>query len=152
MSDDRPQDGVSSEYRKFGVLVAAFVIVVLAVAVLRPLIFEHIIPAILGLGATLPAAEPPTGPMAPLPPMPTALPPMAYPAPADPTAPPPEPTPTLASPTAVPPSEPATHTVQQGETLYQLAALYDVSVADLAAANGIDNPNQLAVGTVLIIP
>lgn len=155
MSDDRPQKGVSSEYRKFGVLVAAFVVVVLAIAVLRPLIFNQIIPAILGLGETPLPAEPPADLMVPVVPVPPTQPPAAYPAGTAPTAtllPPPSPTLIPAEPTAPPPPEPTTHTIQQGETLYQIAALYGVSVADLAAANDIVNPNQIAVGTVLVIP
>ncbi|MEZ5167258.1 MAG: LysM peptidoglycan-binding domain-containing protein [Acidimicrobiales bacterium] len=44
------------------------------------------------------------------------------------------------------------HTVRAGETLSQIAATYHVSTAALAKANGIDDPDRLAVGTKLTIP
>ncbi len=43
------------------------------------------------------------------------------------------------------------HVVQSGETLGYIAELYDVSVADIAAANGITNLDSLDVGQELII-
>ena len=45
-----------------------------------------------------------------------------------------------------------THTVQRGETLASIAAKYGVTVADIVAANGISNPNMIAVGQELVIP
>jgi predicted RNase H-like nuclease (RuvC/YqgF family) len=45
-----------------------------------------------------------------------------------------------------------THTVQRGETLASIAASYGVTVADMVAANGISNPNLIAVGQELVIP
>jgi LysM repeat protein len=54
------------------------------------------------------------------------------------------------------PAEPATteviHTVQSGDTLSQLAEFYNVSVEDIAAANGITNIDTLSAGQQLIIP
>ena len=47
---------------------------------------------------------------------------------------------------------PATHTVAQGENLYRIALTYGLAYQDLAAANGIANPDQLSVGDVLSIP
>ncbi len=44
------------------------------------------------------------------------------------------------------------HTVQEGETLTQIATDYDVSLEALAAANNIINPQQVVAGTVLVIP
>lgn len=44
------------------------------------------------------------------------------------------------------------HTVQRGETLASIAAQYGVTVADIAAANNITNPNLISVGQELIIP
>lgn len=76
----------------------------------------------------------------------------------------PTPTPTLnalarvasAVPTAtatVPPSPtPVTYTVQPGDTLGAIAAELGVSVEDLMAANGLTNPDTLAVGQVLVVP
>jgi LysM repeat protein len=57
--------------------------------------------------------------------------------------------------TLVPPNDPnapTTHTVQAGESLGVISQLYDVPVADIMAANGIDNPNFIQVNQVLIIP
>ena len=44
------------------------------------------------------------------------------------------------------------HVVQAGETLSLIAALYGVSVADIAAANNIADVSVINVGQVLIIP
>lgn len=63
------------------------------------------------------------------------------------TTPTPQPTPTPL-PTAVP----VTYVVQFGDTLYQIAARYGVSIVELAQLNGITNYDQLSVGHVLTIP
>lgn len=47
----------SDEWIRFGVLTVVMIGVVLVVAISRPLIFEHIIPVILGEGFLLPQAE-----------------------------------------------------------------------------------------------
>lgn len=47
---------------------------------------------------------------------------------------------------------PVNYTVQPGDTLSNIAARYDVSLEDLMAANGLTDPNILAVGQELIIP
>jgi LysM repeat protein len=60
------------------------------------------------------------------------------------------PTPATLTPTASP--TPNVHVVQAGETLSAIAAIYDVSVQALQAANGIDNPLLLQAGQELIIP
>jgi len=52
-------------------------------------------------------------------------------------------------PTAVPAQS---HTVQAGETLTAIAQRYNVTVQAIVAANNITNPDRVAVGTVLIIP
>ena len=44
------------------------------------------------------------------------------------------------------------HMVRSGDTLSELAAKHGVSVAELAEANGIDDPNRVAAGTKLVIP
>lgn len=46
----------------------------------------------------------------------------------------------------------AVHVVQRGDTLLSIAAQYGVSVADIAAANNIQNRNILRIGQQLFIP
>jgi len=48
--------------------------------------------------------------------------------------------------------EPVLHTVQAGETLNIISQQYDVSIDDIMAVNGMDNPNFIAVGQQLTIP
>lgn len=55
------------------------------------------------------------------------------------------------SPTSAEPG-PGTHIVQAGDTLGQIGLRYDIDVEAIMSANGIDNPNFLAVGQELIIP
>jgi lysozyme len=50
-----------------------------------------------------------------------------------------------------PPSQ-RTYTVKSGDTLYAIAIRFNTTVAAIAAANHIANPNQISVGQVLIIP
>lgn len=58
------------------------------------------------------------------------------------------PTPTVTpTPTCTP-----THTVQAGENLYRIALRYGLTYQELAAANGIANPNAIQAGMVLTIP
>jgi nucleoid-associated protein YgaU len=45
-----------------------------------------------------------------------------------------------------------THTVQRGETLASIAAVYGVTVEAIVAANGITDPDLIAVGQELVIP
>lgn len=47
---------------------------------------------------------------------------------------------------------PVRHTVLPGQTLYRIAQIYGVTPDALAAANGISDPTQLAVGQELLIP
>ncbi|MGH2537413.1 MAG: LysM peptidoglycan-binding domain-containing protein [Candidatus Promineifilaceae bacterium] len=44
------------------------------------------------------------------------------------------------------------HVVQEGESLEQIALRYGVPLQELAAANRLVNPHQLAPGTQLLIP
>ena len=46
----------------------------------------------------------------------------------------------------------ASHTVQAGETLSDIAARFGVSVNSLARANGISNPNLIVAGTAVSVP
>ena len=45
-----------------------------------------------------------------------------------------------------------TYTVKRGDTLSGIASKYHVTVAGLASANGIKNPDLIRVGQVLTIP
>jgi LysM repeat protein len=47
---------------------------------------------------------------------------------------------------------PATYTVQAGDNLFRIALRFGISWQELAAANGITNPESLQVGEVLNIP
>jgi len=57
-----------------------------------------------------------------------------------------------AEPTAVPPGQPATHTVQAGETLSSISVQYGVSQEAIAAANNITTDSVLTVGQSIVIP
>lgn len=45
-----------------------------------------------------------------------------------------------------------THKVKPGDTLYAIAIRYNTTVAAIASANNIANPNNIKVGQVLVIP
>lgn len=55
-----------------------------------------------------------------------------------------------ATPTATP--EALTYVVVQGDTLGRIARAYGVSVQELASLNGIEDPNRISIGQVLVIP
>jgi LysM repeat protein len=57
----------------------------------------------------------------------------------------------LPSPTS-PPAVAQTYVVQEGDTLALIAQQFGVSVAALQAANGIDDPDEIILGTTLVIP
>jgi tetratricopeptide (TPR) repeat protein len=68
---------------------------------------------------------------------------------------PPTPVPTatpkpIPSPTPIPTS--ALHTVERGNTLQAIANKYGVSINELIEINGIEDPNELYIGQVLLIP
>jgi LysM repeat protein len=83
-------------------------------------------------------------------PSPTASPsstPSATPAPTVTPAPTAVPTPV---PTAAP--QPQTYTVVEGDTLAQIAQRFGTTVEALQAANGIEDPDEIVIGQVLVIP
>jgi len=47
---------------------------------------------------------------------------------------------------------PLVHIVQAGDTLGTISTLYDVSLDDIMAENGLTNPNIISVGQQIIIP
>ncbi len=58
---------------------------------------------------------------------------------------------TLLIPGSDEPPEPTTYTVALGDTLARIAAAHDVTVSDLVAVNGLDDPNFIVEGQVLTI-
>ena len=54
--------------------------------------------------------------------------------------------------TPEPDSGPPVHIVQAGDTLGTISQLYDVTVDDIMAENGLTNPNIISVGQQLVIP
>lgn len=49
-------------------------------------------------------------------------------------------------------SQPATHTLQAGDTLSRVASLYNVSVRDILACNDMEDANRIRQGQILRLP
>ena len=64
----------------------------------------------------------------------------------------PTPAPTPAPTVAPPPLTQQSYTVQQGDTLAAIAQQFGTTVEVLQAANGIEDPNEINIGQVLVIP
>lgn len=64
----------------------------------------------------------------------------------------PQPKPELQQPHPEPELISVRHTVEKGQTLYRIARTYEISVDDLMAVNGIEDPTQLRIGQELLIP
>jgi LysM repeat protein len=64
----------------------------------------------------------------------------------------PAPTPVPATPAPTPAPTPRTYVVQAGDTLALIAQQFGVSVSALQAANGIEDPDEIVIGDVLVIP
>jgi len=62
--------------------------------------------------------------------------------------------PTVApTPTPPPPPPPQqTYVVQEGDTLAAIAQRFGTTVSALQAANGIEDPDEIIIGQVLVIP
>lgn len=151
-------DETQGELTKFGILAIVLLFTVLIIALLRPYIFNTIIPAVLGEGqptapilddADAETIKPDTEEAEESEAMDSEVESEANDASAETTEEVAEPENPEDFPTAVPAQ---THTVQVGETLTAIARQYGVSVQAIVTANSITNPDRVAVGTVLIIP
>jgi len=143
----RPRASDNPEYQKFAALLAAALLAILALALLSPLVIGQRTPAVLGLDRApvravdeAPTAEP-AGLVAPE----TLGEPQSAAAPEQAVLDASQDSPETGS-------EVLQHEVQAGETIFQVAELYGISVQDLAAANHLVNPLEVQAGTVLIIP
>lgn len=145
---EQGESRLSREWMKFFVLAGILAGAILVVALVRPFIFNRIVPAVMGegrLSAPMPVdteAEQPSS-----------------------ETPVEEVTPTATEEEAKVPEEQSleeeemptavatlTHIVQPGETLTQIARRFNVSVNDIVAANNLPNPNHIEVGHSLLIP
>jgi LysM repeat protein len=157
-SPRRWRSGSAGEWIKFGAVAAVLLVTVLVIAVLRPLIFGQIVPAIMGTGLQAePATNPSTIqiPMIVAPDAPTgSTEPVAVEEPAPLEEPPANELPVEAAGTGDQPEEAAAvlHTVQANETLTGIARQYGVTVEAIVAANAIRNANRIEAGTTLLIP
>jgi nucleoid-associated protein YgaU len=83
--------------------------------------------------------------------------PSATPTPSPSPTPSPAPTPVPETPAPTPVPTPVatprpTYTVAEGDTLAEIADRFGTSVSALQAANGIDDPDEIVIGQVLVIP
>ena len=58
----------------------------------------------------------------------------------------------VATPAPTPPPPATTYAVQSGDTLAAIAQRFGTTVEALQAANGIEDPNEIFIGQVLVIP
>jgi len=113
-----------------------------------------------GAAAVVPSATPtPTSPPAPTPSPTERSTPTPTPVPSATTAPTPTPSPTpvptiapIPVPTPPPPPPQQTYVVQEGDTLGTIAAQFGTTVGALQSANGIEDPDTIVIGQVLVIP
>jgi LysM repeat protein len=150
----------AGEMVKFGAVAVVLAVTVLVIALLRPLIFGQIVPAIMGTSLEPAPVSEPGGPIqlpmivVPGEPDTTQEPePAAEPAPAEEQPADPEPAIDPAQENEAPAeAAPLTHIVQANETLTSIARQYGVTVEALVVANGLRNPNRIEAGTTLLIP
>lgn len=151
---NREEHSPWGELLKFLLLVGIFVVTVFAIAALRPLIFDQIVPAVLGW-ETRPVVDAPDSPG-----MDQADPQATAPAGAggrpeetedgeDGTT---EATATITATVESPTPQVITYTVQSGDVLTHIARDFGVTLEALIEANDITNPDRIQPGTVLVIP
>ena len=155
------EEETQGEILKFGVLALVLLFTVLIIALLRPYIFNTVVPAVLGEGQptapvmddtnaeTIKPVEGESEAVEESDAADTEEESEASESATDSNEAAAEPENPEDFPTAVPAQ---THTVQAGETLTAIAQRYNVTVQAIVAANNIPNPDRVAVGTVLIIP
>jgi LysM repeat protein len=134
-------------------LVAVMVGAVVVVFLVRPLIFDEIVPAVLGWEPPPAPGETPAGADVTPTLTPTATPavlttttPIAPDGPAGPA------TPTATATTSAATATPQVYFVVPGDNLTKIARRYGVSVQAIVNANNIANPNRIMPGDRLIIP
>lgn len=44
------------------------------------------------------------------------------------------------------------HVIEKGDTLYKLSRIYNIPVNDLISANNIENPRDIKIGKIIVIP
>lgn len=157
MNEEDLPSGPPSEMVKFGVLAVILIGTVLVIALLRPLIFGRIVPAVMGEGRVIPPTAVPmvqTPGVTPSPDMgilPVEVtPPGLTPTP-DANILPVEVTPPMLDTPSAGNGE-IHHIVKQWETLTSIAKQYNVTVEAIVRANHITNPNYIDIGAELIIP
>jgi LysM repeat protein len=142
MSDSRERASNTGEWVKFLLLLMILGGTLVVMTLVQPVIFGRVVPAVMGndTPGVVPAASSPTAPAAQTA---TDSAPTATAAPL--------PTATAEPPTAT--VQPfVSYTVQPGDNLTRIAQQFGVTVEAISQANNITNENQIAAGTVLIIP
>jgi LysM repeat protein len=168
----------AGEMLRFYALIIILGVVILVVAVTRPLIFGRIVPAVMGEGIVISTPEPPATDGEEEADTPIESPDETEPATEETTdmsdngdeaATPEENTADSASSaetnneaettnesnvgeTAENETTPTMHIVQEGDTLQKIAAQYGVTLQELIAANGLVNPDYIQVADELVIP
>lgn len=135
------------ELGKFLVLVVLLLITVLLVAALRPLIFEGIVPAMMGWEEPSPSL--PAAPATETPAAEQEQPVIMTATPAAEGLPTATPATTVAPPAS---ATPLVYEVQTGDTLAEIAARFGVTIEALVEANGLGDPNRIQSGDALVIP
>jgi LysM repeat protein len=135
------------EYIKFAILVGIFIIVIFVIAIVRPTIFDLVVPAVMGGDAGVTAVDSSNPAESPATDAPTdntqSLPIIAVPAGGE------GGTGGQVEATAVPAQ---IYVVQAGDTLNSIAQQFNTTVEAIVAANNIQNPDALLVGATLTIP
>lgn len=136
----RQESDQRGEFLKFIILVIVLAGAVAAVAVARPLIFDGIVPAVLGWDAPPGEETPPT------------LEPTETPTTVDEGVSPATLTATSTITPVRPTATPRIHVVQPGDNLTKIGERYGVTVDAIMQANQMTNPHRIYPGQRLVIP